>query len=428
MKICIRNGHVITMDLNREKIDYNTDILIDNGKIIEIGKNIEVDSSTKCIDADGKVVMPGLINTHAHVPMSIFRETLDGYTLQDWLNQKIWPMEDKLTGEDIYYASYLSFIEMIKTGTTTINDMYFMTDDIIKAMKETGIRLQTTRTLMNISGDEDGKVRIRELEELLDRYTDDDRLTFNVGIHGMYTSTNPYIDECINFAKEKGLRVNIHFCENSSEVEDIRRIHGKEPVDVLQEKFEGVDTVLAHAVKHENEDLDKIKDMSINVAHCPISNLRLGCGVAKIKRMQELGINVALGTDGQGSGSRLDLFETMKFTALLQKGINENPKDLPAYEVLKMATINGAKALGLEDKVGSIEKGKCADIIIINLEDVKLKPINDLISEVVYNVTGDNVVTTIVDGSILMENRCLTVSNEEEIYTKCEEIIERIKI
>ena len=224
------------------------------------------------------------------------------------------------------------------------------------------------------------------------------------------------------------MRVNIHFCENSSEVADIRRIHNQEPVQVLMEKFNDVDTILAHAVKLKDEELDKIKDMKINISHCPISNLRLGCGIAKIKRMQDLGINVALGTDGQGSGSRLDLFETMKFTALLQKGINENPKDLPAYEVLKMATINGAKALGLENKIGSIEPGKLADIIIVNLEDVKLKPVNDLISEIVYNVTGDNVITTIVDGNILMEDRKLTLSNENEIYSQCEKIIERIKL
>lgn len=148
MKTCIKNGTLISMSKNREIKEEHIDILIEEEKIIKIDKKIETTKNMKIIDASNKIIMPGLINTHAHVPMSIFRETLDGYNLQDWLSKKIWPMEDKLTKEDIYYASYLSFLEMIKTGTTTINDMYFMTEEIIKAMQETGIRLQTTRTLM----------------------------------------------------------------------------------------------------------------------------------------------------------------------------------------------------------------------------------------------------------------------------------------
>lgn len=169
-----------------------------------------------------------------------------------------------------------------------------------------------------------------------------------------------------------------------------------------------------------------MKNIDVSVAYCPISNLKLGCGIAKINKMLEKGINVTLGTDGQGSGSNLDLFETMKFTALLQKGITENSKSLPAYEVLKMATINGAKALGLEEKIGSIETGKLADIII-NIDDVKIKPINNLISEIVYNVNGNNVITTIVDGRILMEDKKILVDKENEVYTKCEERIRRIQ-
>ena len=179
-------------------------------------------------------------------------------------------------------------------------------------------------------------------------------------------------------------------------------------------------------IKVSEEDIDEIKDMDISVAHCPVSNLKLGCGIAKVKYMLDNGINVALGTDGQGSGSNLDLFEAMKFTALLQKGVTENPECMPAYEVLKMATINGAKALGLEEKIGTIEEGKLADIIIIDIDDVKIKPINDLISEIVYNVKGSNVVTTIVNGKILMENRKLLIDKEKQIYEECDKIIKRI--
>lgn len=428
MKYIINNATLISMNSKRNKIEENIDIKIDENKIVEIGKNLDKNHVDKVIDATGKIVMPGLINTHAHVPMSIFRETVDGYNLQDWLSKKIWPMEDKLTNEDIYYTSYLSFIEMIQTGTTTINDMYFMTEDIIKAALNTKIRLQTTRTLMNLAGNEEGENRLKELEELLGSYQGKyENITFNVGIHGLYTSNKQYVEKCIQFAKKYELPIHMHFCENTKEVQDIKNEYEKEPIKVLIDNFKDTKLLLAHGVKIEKEDIKKLKQIGdISISHCPISNLKLGCGIANVQEMIENGINVSLGTDGQGSGSNLDLFEAMKFAALLQKGKEEDAMLMPAYEVLKMATINGAKALGLEEKIGSIEEGKLADIIILNLDTIVTKPVNDICSDIVYNVKGNNVETTIVNGKILMENRKLQVDNSE-ILEKCKEIIERIK-
>ena len=426
MKIVIKNATLISMSEKREKIEENIDIKIEDNKIIEIGKYLNLDGIDKVIDASGKVVIPGLINTHAHVPMSIFRETVDGYSLQDWLSKKIWPMEDKLTNEDIYYASMLSFIEMIKTGCTTINDMYFMTEDIIKAAKETKIRLQTSRTLMG-KDDEQGRKRIEELEELLQKYQGKDELiTFNVGVHGLYTTEEQYVEKCVAFAKEKRLPIHMHFCENTKEVEDITNGYNTIPTDVLKKQFKGQKLILAHCVKLSKEDIETLKELDVSVSHCPVSNLKLGCGIANISEMVNQGVNVSLGTDGQGSGSNLDLFETMKFTALLQKGIKEDATELPAYEVLKMATINGAKTLGLEKQIGSIEEGKSADIIILGLDNVVTNPINDLCSDIVYNVKGSNVETTIVNGNILMENGNIE-KDEIELFDKCKEIINRIK-
>jgi len=425
MKICIKNCTLISMNEAKDKIEYGADILIEDDTIKKIGQNITEPEIDKTIDAQGKVVMPGLINTHAHIPMSIFRETLDGYNLQDWLSKKIWPMEDKLTPEDIYYASYLSFLEMIKTGTTTVNDMYSVAEEIIKAMEEAGVRLQTTRTLMSLNQPEK---RLEEMQGLIDKYNNyDSKLTLNVGIHGLYTSNEPYVDKCIELAKKNNKHIHIHFCENNTEVEDIKKAYNRTPVKVLKEKFKGVKTILAHAVKLTEKEIQEIKDMDISISHCPVSNLKLGCGIANIKAMQENGINVSLGTDGQGSGSNLDLFETMKYTALLQKGITEDPESMPAYEVIKMATINGAKALNLQEEIGSIKEGKKADIIIIDIDDIKMKPVNDLISEIVYNVKGNNVVTTIINGKILMEDGKLLNNKEKEIAEKCEKIIKRIE-
>lgn len=426
MKILIKNATLISMNEKREKIEKNIDIEIKDDKILTIGNNLKIDNIDKVIDATNKIVMPGLINTHAHIPMSIFRETVDGYSLQDWLTKKIWPMEDKLTNEDIYNASMLSFIEMIKTGTTTINDMYFMTEDIIKAAKETKIRLQTSRTLMGIN-DETGIIRIEELNSLLEKYQNKDKLiSFNVAIHGLYTSNKEYVEKCIAFAEEKELPIHMHFCENEKEVEDIKKEYKSMPIEILKEEFQNQKVILAHCVKLSKEDIEKLKDLDISVSHCPVSNLKLGCGIANISEMLKQGVNVTLGTDGQGSGSNLDLFETMKFTALLQKGIKEDATELPAYEVLKMATINGAKALGLENEVGSIEEGKSADLIILELNNEVTNPINDLCSDIVYNAKGSNVATTIINGEILMENRTIK-HNEKEIFEICKKIINRIQ-
>lgn len=427
MKIVIKNATLISMSEKREKIEEKVDIEIENTQITKIEKNISIDGANKVIDATGKIVMPGLINTHAHVPMSIFRETVDGYSLQEWLTQKIWPMEDKLTEEDIYDASLLSFIEMIKTGTTTINDMYFMTEDIIKAAKKAKIRLQTSRTLMG-QDDEAGNKRIKELKTLLEKEQGkDDLITFNVGVHGLYTSSREYVEKCNEFAKEKQLPIHMHFCENAKEVEDIKNSYQESPIEVLTQEFKDVKLILAHSVKVPKEEIKELKQLNVSVSHCPVSNLKLGCGVANITEMLKQGINVTLGTDGQGSGSNLDLFEQMKYTALLQKGIEEDATLIPAYEVLKMATINGAKALGLESQIGSIEEGKKADIILLDLKEAVTNPINDIYADIVYNAKGTNVVTTIINGRIVMEDKKIE-QEEEKIYAKCKQIIDRIKV
>lgn len=427
MKILIKNCNLISVSEKREKYEKGIDILIEDNYISKIGKDIEVDEKAKVIDTKGKIVMPGFINTHTHISMSIFRDTLDGYGLQDWLNKKIWPMEAKLTEEDIYYASLLSCIEMIKTGTTTFNDQYFMAESTIKAVLETGINMHTTRTIMDLSGD--GDIKLKELEDLINRYNNKyENINLNVGIHGLYTTSRECVEKAVKLAKKYNLYIHMHFAENSKEIEDIKNMHKTDcPTGLLEEYFKGINLVLAHCVKIDENDIKKLDKEFINVAHCPVSNLRLGCGVAKVNSFLKNGINVSLGTDGQGSGSNLDMFETMKCAALLQKGINEDATLLTAYEVIKMATINGAKALGIDNKTGSIEEGKNADLIILDLNSITTQPINDVFSNIVYNVKGNNVITTISNGKVLMENRKTNFKDEKEIYKKCEEVINRIR-
>lgn len=424
MKILIKNCNLISMDKKRDKIDYQIDILINENKIEKIEKNIEPTSEYKVIDAQNKYVLPGFINTHAHIGMSIFRDTVDGYSTQDWLTEKIWPIEDTLTPDDIYNSSLLSCIEMIKTGTTTVNDHYFFPDSIIKAVNESGIRAELTRVVMDVDGEMDE--RFSELESLIQTsHNKYDTIYISVGIHGLYTASKDCIEKAIEIAKKYNLNIHMHYLENSKEAVDISdNYNGEMSHEIVKKYFKNTNSIFAHCVKLTNEDFNILRDYNIKVAHCPISNLKLGCGVADIVKMMENNIIVSLGTDGQGSGCNLDMFDTMKFTGLLQKGINENPKLLPAYEILKFATINGAKALNKEDLIGSITENKLADLIILDLSDVTLQPINDIFSNIVYNAKGSNVITTIVNGKVLMENRILTNLDEAKIIEKCQNILD----
>ena len=437
MRILIKNCTLVSMSENRPKFEKNINVLIEDDKIVEISSleqkydddriirtsplkeehddvklyktspSINEQDVDKIIDAKGNVLMPGLINCHCHAGMSIFRETVDGIGLQDWLEKKIWPIEEKLTAEDIYEASKISFKEMVETGTTTVNDMYFEADRTATAAKEAGIRLHATRPLMDMLGEEDGKMRIEEIKWLAKKYENDELITINAGLHGFYTSSRKYSSECIDFAKNNNLILHIHFCENSKEVQDIKNGYNQMPVEVLKNELNGCKTILAHCVKLSEQDIEDISkiDADISIATCPVSNLKLGCGVANIQKMQEMGLNVCIGTDGQGSGCNLDMFEQMKYVTLLQKGFYENPELMPAYEVLKMATINGAKALGMNKEIGTIEVGKKADMILIDLTTVLTTPINDLIAELVYNIKGSNVLATIINGKVVFERR-----------------------
>lgn len=426
MDIIIKNGKVMRY---KEKIELeNLDILIKNSKIEKLEKNIEVNNNEYVINADGKVIMPGLINTHAHMPMSIFRETTEGCSLMEWLQEKIWPVEDKMTKEDVYYATLLSCIEAISTGTTCIVDHYFLSDAIRKALEESKIRASVTRVLMDVDGN--GDLR---MNEFLDFYNSRDRknelITYTVAPHGLYTCSKELVDKAIEISKKEGLIINIHLLESISELEDIKKMHGEEAAKVL-ERFKGIKSIFAHGIKVNEEDLKILKELDCTIVHNPVSNMRLGCKIADITKYKNEGINVSLGTDGQGSGSNLDMFETMRLAVLLQGGIHENEDKINVEDTIKMATINGAKALGLENKIGSIDVGKDADIIIINIEEtlnnIKMIPNSNLLSNIVYNANGTNVDTTIVKGEILMEDRKIKNLDVEKIINKCKESVERL--
>lgn len=420
----IKNGTVITMDEKREKKYEKIDVVIENDTIKELLLDYQ-GPSDEIIDAKGKIVMPGLINSHTHLGMSIFRATNDNLNLDDWLTKKIWPIEDNLTIEDVYYSTLLSCMEMIKTGTTMSNDMYFNCDGSIKAIKETKVRSLFSNCLMD--SDNNGEKRIEIFLKLYEENKNNPLISFSVAPHAFYTCSKDYLRKCSDLALKLNLPFHIHFCENKEEVDKIKKEYQKDPVEALEEV--GLlrnKLILAHATFISDEGLEKLKGKDVSFVHNPISNLNLGCGIADISKYRDY-VNICLGTDGQGSGNNMNLFYHMSITDLLQKGKYENPTITSSYEVLKMATINGAKALGVDHLVGSIEKGKKADIIILDMNKIETYPMVDLITNVVHNTESSNVDTTIVNGEILMKNRKLLLNiNEEELKQKIEKIISHI--
>ena len=420
----IKNATVITMDDTRDEQYEKLDIVISNDTIKELTNEYKGEYD-KLIDATDKVVMPGLINCHTHLGMSVFRATNDSLTLEKWLQEKIWPIEDKLTNDDIYYTTMLSCIEMIKSGTTTSNDMYYNCNGSLKAIKECQVRSLFSRCLMDSDGG--GDKRIEEFLKLYNENVSQDLITFSVAPHAIYTCSYEYLKRCANLAKELKLPIHIHFCENLDEVNNIKNKYHKSPLALLKELgYLENKLILAHATYISDLELKELKNRDVSFVHNPISNLNLGCGIADITKYRKY-VNITLGTDGQGSGNNLNLFKHMSYVDLLQKGIYKDPTIFSSYDVLKIATINGAKALGLGNLVGSITPGKKADIIIIDLDSTETYPSPDLITNIVHNVDASNIDTTIVNGKILMENHQIKLSiNEDNIKKEVDRIINKI--
>ena len=424
--ILIKNGKVLLFE-NEEVTIREKDIRINDGKIEEIGENLNKKGNEYLIDAKDKIVMPGLINTHTHIAMCIFRGTFEGCNLYTWLNEKIWPIEARLKPEQIYNASMYSIIEMISTGTTCANDQYFMAEETRKAAEELNMRVAISRVLLDTDG-KDFDEKIQEFRDLYEtRNKENDLITYTIDPHGFYTCTPSALEKIRELALEYKLPIHVHFMESIDEVESIKKLHGMKGSQVLKKYFGDMHTILAHGVKLDDEDIEILKTLDCGIAHNPVSNLRLGCKIADTTKYLKNGINVALGTDGQGSGNNLDMFEAMRTACLIQGGIHENEERITSRDAIKMATINGAKLLGLDDKIGSIEEGKNADIILVDisqkLDNITKLPNNDLISNLVYNTSGRDVDTTIIKGKILMENREIKnvdlnkiISNVENIF------------
>lgn len=422
MKILFKNCTLVSMSDERPHVEYHMNVLTKDNLIEKIdSKEIDESLADNVVNCYEMVLMPGFYNCHAHVGMGIFRETVDGLQTQDWLTKRIWPAEEKMTNDDLLKSCRLSFLEMVESGTIGCIDMYDL-PGTLEAAGDLGIRLQTSRVCF---GDFDNSERRKEQMALLNGNYDS-RISFNQNIHGLYTTSDDNIREAVRLAKDNNLTLNMHFCENEEERNTIiesRKLNT--PAEYVRDHFYGVKNILAHCVKITDEDLDILRFTNSTLCSCPISNLKLGAGIPNVKAWIEKGLPVCLGTDGQGSGCTLDMFDVMKFTALLQKGQHEAPDFFTAWEVLKLATRNGADAMGLN--AGRIEEGRLADFILVDLSDTQSWPNNDILADLVYTARGTNVHSTIIDGKLVVYNKKLLTMDKTRILKDSESIYRRIE-
>lgn len=425
MSILIKNAsYIVTQNKDRQVLN-NYDILIEGNRIAKIQKNIN-EKVDEIIDGKNKAVLPGLINLHTHSAMTLFRGIADDLDLFEWLEKKIDPLENKMSETDVYYGALVAAIEMIKSGTTSFFDMYFMMDQVAKACKDTGIRgfLSVGLASRNRAPEEIEK-KIIDCENFIKKWDKDELITPSIGPHSVYTCSPEFLKKLKVLADKYNVLLHIHLSETKKEVEDSKKDFGVLPTEHLDNlKLLSPQLIVAHAIWLTEREMDLLKIYDVKVAHCPISNLKLGSGLAPIHEMRQKGITVGLGSDSVASNNNFDLFEEMKFSALLQKGKYFDSKVISAQEALDMATIGGAKSLQMENKLGSIEEGKLADLILIDLEKPHFTPIHNIISHLVYSATGSDVSTTIINGKVVMKDRKVLTVNENEILRKTQDLVE----
>jgi 5-methylthioadenosine/S-adenosylhomocysteine deaminase len=426
--ILIKNALILSPNTNFEG---KQSLLIKDDIIAEIAPEIDESDVEKIIDAEGKILLPGLINTHTHLSMTLFRGLADDLSLDSWLNDHIWPMEANLNGDYCYIGALLGAVELIKSGTTTFSDMYFYMEDVARAVDEAGIRAVLSYGMIDFG---DAERRENEIKENLDLFKHcngmaDGRIKVFFGPHSPYTASEELLIKVRELADEYNMGIHIHVSETEKEINDVSEEKGLRPFEYLDKiGFLGPDVVAAHCVWLSDEEIEIIKKNNVKVSHNPCSNMKLASGISPVSKLIENDICVSIGTDGASSNNNLDLIEELKTASLLQKVSTLDPKVLNSDESVAMGTIKGAEALALDDEIGSIEVGKKADIILIDTNSANMVPdSSSLSSNIIYSANGSNVDTTICNGKVLMENKKLVVLDEEEIYRKARQAIKELK-
>ncbi len=428
MKIMIRGAAVLTMEQGSALIP-DGEIIIEGQYITHVGPAGSVSPEQnfdRVIDARGMLAMPGFVNCHTHASMTLLRGYADDLTLMEWLQKKIWPVEERLEPEDIYWGAMLSCLEMIRSGTTTFADMYFHMDEVARAVEKAGMRASLSQGLIGLSpgaGEALSNSRrfIREWHGQAEG-----RITTMLGPHAPYTCPPDFLARVLDMADELKVGIHIHIAETRAEIEEIQQKYGKTPVALMEQVgLFNFPVLAAHCVHLTDEDIRILVARGAGIAHNPESNMKLASGIAPVTRLLAAGALVGLGTDGAASNNNLDMMEEMRSAALLQKVATMDPMALPAQDALAMATVNGARVLGLKD-VGPLKPGNKADIILVNLDRPHFYPRHNLMAHLVYAARASDVETVIIDGRLVMENREILTLDEERIYYEVQKRAEKL--
>lgn len=379
------------------------DLGLEDGKILFIGSAPRVWQADQIIDCRQKLTVPGFVNSHTHAAMTLLRSYADDMALMDWLQQKVWPAEANLTGDDVYWGTQLAIAEMLASGTTAFADMYFFMDRVAQACAETGIRASLSRGLIAAEAEAENQ-RLQENEQLFIDYhgAENGRITVMLGPHAPYTCPPDCMKKVVALSEKIGAEIHVHLAETQWEVEQSHKKYGKSPVALLAEL--GVfdrGTLAAHCVWLTSEDIEILADKKVRVAHNPSSNMKLASGAAPVTAMLEAGIIVGLGTDGATSNNNLDMLEEVRLASFLQKLNRMDPTVLPARQVLNLASQGGAAALGQAGTLGRIQVGYKADLAIFDITAPHWHPRHDLTSMLAYAANSADVCYTLVDGRVL---------------------------
>lgn len=431
MDLWIQNARVVTLD-EADHMYTCAWIGIDKGRIVYLGEQAPADTTAdRVIDAAGAVAMPGLVNMHTHSPMVLLRGYAEGLPLMRWLTEMVFPVEDQLTDEDMYWASQLAIMEMVSTGTTCFNDMYFGTSGTLRAVRESGIRA----VLTYCATDEEGTVKqnpsvlqTRRLHAACNN-ENNGQILVSVAPHAIYTCSPELLQFTADEAEQMGAPLHIHLSETTGENRDCMAAHSMSPTQYLDSLGffrKGVHTVAAHGVHLSDHDMEILAKYGVSVASCPESNCKLGSGVCELDKLTAHGVNVCIGTDGASSNNNLNMFEELHLAAMVLQGVRQDAGLLKADNILRMGTVNGAKALGMEGDFGSLEVGKSADLILVDTNRPHMQPMTDIKSNLVYSAQGADVTLTMAQGRILYENGRFPTIDTQAVYEHVRQICDSV--
>ncbi|WP_277542217.1 amidohydrolase [Haloarcula laminariae] len=413
-ELLVTGGQVLRPDMTVERADVLVDQ--DRGDIVAVDDPGELSGDDE-LDAGDGLVVPGLVNAHTHVAMTLLRGYADDKPLDAWLQEDIWPVEAELTAEDVRVGAELGLVEMIRSGTTALSDMYFHVDEIAAAVEDAGLRAVLGHTAVTVAKDDEGARA--DMQASLDTALELDgaaggriRTTFQP--HSLTTVGEEYLREFVPEAVEAGLPIHLHANETTDEVDPLVDDHGVRPLEYADDVgLMGTDTFLAHCVHVDGTEIELLADSGTGAVHCPASNMKLASGTAPVQAMLDAGVTVGLGTDGAASNNDLDMFDEMRDAAMVGKLAADDASAVPAETAVEMATANGADLLGFDS--GRIEAGANADLAVVDLDATHLTPAHDLVSHLAYAARGSDVCHTVCDGTVLMRDREVTVLDERAV-------------